>query len=446
MLRRLSRFLTGFGFSVETVTNGNRARALHAANHPDFLIVDGDGTLFQECRSCLSNRQHYTYTFLIAGNVGAERLTEALEGGVDDFLAKPLVFGELLARLHAGARVLEYERRMREQSAIDPATGLLSRCAFRERLTRELENSGSHGLACVLLALDYFDTLSQLHGPAAGILRSVADQLRARADECRCVASFGSGQFAALLPHSSDAAALAWVEELRGEISELVVPPEGGGDPLTASAGVAICSPDVRAADVLLHRAEDALRIAQASGHDCVVRGDQLDGDTRDWEELARKGRLFATTVARDVMIACHLVLHDDHDAQRAAQLLERLRLAEVPVVDRRGKFLGLFCADPSATEDGSTSPGGKVADVLVKEVKTVPEDESFDSLMRFFMAEGLSNHVAVVVRRDKPLGMVYRSGLAALSLPLTNSSFAPDKPCSTSSDFLRVPAVCPAD
>ena len=77
----------------------------------------------EHCRQLFSkNRNGYTYTFLMVRDVKAEGLTEALMAGVDDFLAKPLVYGELLARLRSGARVLEYERRMRQQSAIDQTT------------------------------------------------------------------------------------------------------------------------------------------------------------------------------------------------------------------------------------------------------------------------------------------------------------------------------------
>jgi hypothetical protein len=72
-------------------------------------------------------------------------------------------------------------------------------------------------------------------------------------------------------------------------------------------------------------------------------------------------------------------------------------------------------------------------------EVRTVPETESFNALMEYFMADAPSNDVVVVVRHDRPLGIVYRSGLAVLSEPLTVGSFAPDQPYSPCSAYLVV-------
>ena len=57
---------------------------------------------------------------------------------------------------------------------------------------------------------------------------------------------------------------------------------------------------------------------------------------------------------------------------------------------------------------------------MMEADVKTVPETESFQNLMEFFMDDAESHHVVVVVRHEKPLGIVYRSGLAASSEPLT--------------------------
>ena len=72
-------------------------------------------------------------------------------------------------------------------------------------------------------------------------------------------------------------------------------------------------------------------------------------------------------------------------------------------------------------------------------DVTTVPEHESFGDLMQYFMTEDPQHHVIVVVRHDKPLGMIYRSGLAALSEPLHVDSFSPDQDYSSSSEYLVV-------
>jgi two-component system cell cycle response regulator len=443
ILRRLSRFLKVFGFVVDPVADGDQAIAVYAANPPDFLIVDGDSLSLEHCRQLFSkSRNGYTYTFMMVRDVKAERLTDALMAGVDDFLAKPLVYGELLARLRSGARVLEYERRRREQSAIDHTTALLSKSAFQSRVQSELECAGEQSLSCVMIDLDFFENVNRSYGFVVGdeVLRTVATQLKSMAGECKYLASFGAGRFAALLPDSSDAKALAWAENVREAISVLEIHFANQTISVTASLGVAGTMNGAITALELLHRAEDAVRVAKSSGRNCVARCGQYDGETREWEDLARQGRLFENTVARDVMVPCPVFTHSDDDLRHAFELLEQSHLNELPVVDRQGRILGLLNAD-RIPEDLTQSNRwrSKVGDLMDTSVKTVPENESFDALMEFFMADAQSNHVVVVVRHDKPLGIVYRSGLAALSEPLNISSFAPDRPYSTSSEYLVV-------
>ena len=445
-LRRMTRFLSAFGFDVDPVTDVRQAISACKASPPDFLIVDGDSLNMEQCRQLFSkNRKGYSYTFLMLRDAQIEGLTDAMVAGADDFLAKPLVFGELLARLRSGARVIEYERRVREQSAVEHTTGLLSYSAFRDRLQSELADAGDHEISCVLLDLDFLNNFNQLYGCAAGdeILRAVANLVRSMAGDCKYLASFGAGRFAALLPDASDAQALAWAETVRQAVAHLDITLKHETISVTASLGVAGTMHGVTSADELIKRAEDAIRMAKSSGRNCVARCGQFDGETREWEDLARQGRLFENTVARDVMVPCPVFVLGDQDAEEAAELLEQSRLSELPVVDRQGRLLGLFNADQLPDNFTRSGKKTKVCDFMVQEVATVPENETFGALMQFFMADNQSNHVVVVVRHEKPLGMVYRSGLAALSEPLNVSSFAPEQSYSFSSQYLIISDAC---
>ncbi len=442
ILRRLTRFLSAFGFEVDPVTNVRQAIAACKVTPPDFLIVDADSLNVEQCRQLFApNHKGHPYTFLMLREAQPQRLTDAMMAGVDDFLAKPLVFGELLARLRAGARVVEYDRRVREQSAVDSVTGLLSASSFRERVQSELNDPGDHEVSCVLLDIDYLDQLNQWHGCTIGeeVLRAVANQIRSVAGECKYLARMGEGRLAALLPNASDAQALAWAETVRQAVAHLEVPLKHDTVNVTASLGVAGIMQGVTSAEELIHRAEDAVRMARSSGRNCVARCGQFDGETREWEDLARQGRLFENTVARDVMVPCPQFALGDQDVREVAEILEQSRLNELPVVDRQGRLLGLFAVDQVPEHVHRGNKATKVCEHMRHDVTTVPEHESFGDLMQYFMTEDPQHHVIVVVRHDKPLGMIYRSGLAALSEPLHVDSFSPDQDYSSSSEYLVV-------
>ncbi len=106
ILRQLSKFLNLVGYAVVQTTDPQQALAASDADRPDFLIVDA--ALLAEggrelCRAvCGQDWPSHVYTLLLAEDPQSREMVEALEAGVDDFLCKPVVFGELLARLRAG--------------------------------------------------------------------------------------------------------------------------------------------------------------------------------------------------------------------------------------------------------------------------------------------------------------------------------------------------------
>src|SRR5262245_1229953 len=177
MLRQVSRFLSRFGYEVGQCAEPSRAATLMAGDRPDFLVLDWDiGTpdCVALCRSAGGERRRkYVYTLLLTEEAEPRTLTEAIQAGVDDFLSRPVVYGELLARLRAGARVLEYERRVREQGGWDPLTGLLSRQGFIAK-ARSLAGAGT--VAYAMLELDHLDSVRQSRGDVAAdeVVESVA--------------------------------------------------------------------------------------------------------------------------------------------------------------------------------------------------------------------------------------------------------------------------------
>jgi two-component system cell cycle response regulator len=447
ILRRLARFLGVFGFDVDSVADVQQALAMMEAHHPDFLIVDADTADLASCRSLFGDRRDgYTYSFLMVGDSEVDTLTDAIQAGVDDFLAKPLVLGELLARLRSGARVLEYERRISQQSAIDPVTTLLARPAFLERMESELEHAVPESVSCAMIDIDFFDIIVRRFGSPASeeILQAVAGLLKSMSSDCKYLANFGQGRFAALVPVASDAKALAWAESVREAIEAHEFSVYGQSLKITVSVGVTTSKEDGSTTDELVASCEEAVRLARISGRNCVARFGQFEGETREWEDLARQGRLFDNTVARDVMVPSPILVRESQDVRQAAELLQQSGLEAISVVDRKGALVGLLGRDQLPPAHASSSGWrAKAGDLMVRNVPTVLEETSFAELMNFFMSDAESHEFVVVVRRDRPLGIVYRSGLAALSEPLTTSTFAPRQPCSSSSDYLLVTDGC---
>src|SRR5271166_2227456 len=133
LLRCLRKLLRICGCEVWQVGALRQAAEAVASVSPDFLILDAQAGLdnaLEISRSQSARRARgEIYTLLLAQAPGVNEIYKALEAGVDDFLANPVVYCELLARLRAGARELELERRLGEHSGVDSLTGLPNRRA-----------------------------------------------------------------------------------------------------------------------------------------------------------------------------------------------------------------------------------------------------------------------------------------------------------------------------
>ncbi len=61
-------------------------------------------------------RDRYVHTVMVTSKAAREDLIAAIESGADDFLSKPPDMGELLCRIHAGERVIQYDKSLRAES------------------------------------------------------------------------------------------------------------------------------------------------------------------------------------------------------------------------------------------------------------------------------------------------------------------------------------------
>ncbi len=443
-LRQLSRFLQAFGYQLRQVADLHQAATVLDGPRPDLLIVDADPELpeaLELCRLASSgdDRLGYIYTMLMIRQPRADDLRQALEAGVDDFLAKPVVYAELLVRLRAAARTLEFERRVRQQADLEPVSGLPSRAAFFRHLERERRKPDG-GAACVLLDIDHLRRINYLHGHAAGnaLLQNVAARLRELCLPPAVLASFGGGQFAVLLPGCSDAEAAAQAEQIRQALIATEFSADRAVLRLTFSLGIASLEPQDRSPQPALDRAMTALQLAKNSGRDCIVQFGQFDGETRAWSELAAPGKLFERTVARDVMTPWTLQLQAEQGLREALALLRQTRLTAAPVVDAQGNHVGmLFDSDRLTTSGEAEHRTRRVAEVMTADVPYCEEDTSFSRLMEIFTQDACS--LISILHNGKPTGFVTAEGLASLGKPLFADHFAPSGPFSIACDYLRV-------
>lgn len=162
----------------------------------------------------------------------------------------------------------------------DPLTGLFNRRAFMER-AQGLWSSAGRGLrplSLIMLDLDNFKTINDVHGHAMGD-QALVHSAQVLAAACRAgdvLARWGGEEFILLLPETDIEQATAFAERLRQQFEQQVLHAGKQVVPLTASFGV-VQRGGHPSLDGLIKSADVALYQAKHGGRNQVSRFADLE-------------------------------------------------------------------------------------------------------------------------------------------------------------------------
>ena len=164
--------------------------------------------------------------------------------------------------------VLKWRRASRQ----DSLTGLFNRGAIEAELHRHWRDAGANPLALMLIDVDHFKRVNDMHGHAAGdrVLAQVAQRIGALAGAAAPVGRYGGEEFLVLMPGAGRAAGLHLAECLRAAVAAEPIALRGEALPITLSIGVAQRRRDDASPEAALARADEALYRAKASGRNRV--------------------------------------------------------------------------------------------------------------------------------------------------------------------------------
>ncbi len=292
-------------------SDGEEALQAIRTQCPHFLITDWEMPRLDGVELCRRVRQeelpHYVYILFLTSKTASQELIQALEAGADEFVSKPIDRGELLARLRSGHRVLELERKLNEAARSDPLTGIPTRRAFYEQFERELSRARRYRLplSCVMLDVDFFKKINDVHGHPAGdeVLKAVARLLDGSRRASDYVCRHGGEEFCVILPETTEQAAVVWAERARERLAALRIPAGAIELKVTASFGVSrAAGRQSKSGEQLVDQADQALLVAKQSGRDRVVRYQSLC-DTTSLSFTGTGGKdPFEGVLARNVM------------------------------------------------------------------------------------------------------------------------------------------------
>ena len=291
----LKAMLSGAGHEVFEAVDGQRAFEAALEVRPHIMILDWmmpkmDGLeLTRALRQTKAGRG--VYILLLTGLEEDDKLVEAFEAGVDDFMVKPLKPRLLAARLRAGQRVIGLQReierdreeirhfaaelavtnrRLQEAALTDSLTGFPNRRYVIERIGQEWAASSrsKRPLACMVIDVDQFKNINDSHGHDVGdtVLRQTALALKSGLRAHDVISRIGGDEFLVICPETDLPSALVCAERMRKAVEALEV--ESGRLRLRSSVsiGIAVRDDTMGDADALIKCADRGVYLAKQRG------------------------------------------------------------------------------------------------------------------------------------------------------------------------------------
>lgn len=259
----------------------------------DWMMPGMDG--IEVCRKIRRRRKFkYTYIIMLSARDRKQDIIAGLSSGADDYMAKPVNFLELRARLQTGRRIIDLEdklfcvqTRLKDIASRDSLTKVWNRAETTKFLTEELERGNREGVptGVILLDLDHFKRINDFYGHDIGdqSLYQVVSRIKKNTRKSDKICRYGGDEFIIILPRCGSSEIVKIAERLRVSIAKRGVKTELDVIPLTISAGCASTdSVGILRADKIIRLADEALLKAKSLGRNRIVVANGLNNRNQE--------------------------------------------------------------------------------------------------------------------------------------------------------------------
>ncbi len=281
-LKVTSSVLIKQGYKLILVSDGEQAIQQTLQQKPSACVIDlkmpkKDG--FEVCREIKKQKDLFIPILLLTAREDIESLVQGLESGADDYIIKPFIEMEFIARIGVLLRLkklneelMHANRRLEYLSIHDELTDLYNHRFFIQTLEQLMVQSKKEksNLCLGIFDLDHFKKVNDTHGHLEGdrVLKLLAEHLISSFTSDTILARYGGEEFTALFPKRSMDFAISACQCAIDDFAKTVLRSGNSSYRITVSAGVTSTdaiksytpSDLIQEADRLLYQSKNAGR------------------------------------------------------------------------------------------------------------------------------------------------------------------------------------------
>ncbi len=281
-LAQYTLFLRTAGITVHALDSADGIIEKLEQIRPDMLLIDIHLTGISSidiCRALRMSDQFELLPILIITSHGVDNdalRINALQSGASDFVARPVIPEELLARVGVH---LERMRLLRERADKDVLSGLLIRRAFIEAFERTLASAerDDKPVSVVLFDIDRFKRVNDDFGHLIGdqVIARLGDLLRRRFRLEDLRGRWGGEEFIVAFPGQNIIFAERVANKFLQEFAAISFVSDQGCDfHVTFTGGVAAYPEDGTSIGTLIRCADERLYKGKNNGRNQILRSD----------------------------------------------------------------------------------------------------------------------------------------------------------------------------
>ena len=443
VLHALSWMLTAVGYTVVTSNDVGKSAAWRQFCDTDFVVFDGRSIPLPTVTTLAHRSDNPVYRIFLYDPAAFTDLSAWFAVGANDALRVPVSRGELLARIRTGARMLEFENRLRAQSTHSHFPGIYSIRGLLRKLNKvNIEDKSSTlGRTLLTTSIDFFTGFCREEGESAarGLLTALAKSILQSVSGEAIAAYADAGTFHVLLPGRKVATARVVAEQIAQGFRAAQADREPRAR-LSITTAIVPWKVGVRP-EQLLEQGQETLLIARQSGGHCAIEQDEFAEELASWRNELAAGSPFANVVAQDIMEpfpgSSRARFNEPSDAGRLAP-----RPGAGVAVRRSRRPIGGRClagagASASATDAAAPAEPALGESPALTEAVTIAHDAVFPEIYEAFSTQGCL--IMVVVADRRPIGYLTFSGFLSLIEPINSATFSSDEPVADDSRSLLV-------